>query len=147
MDNEALHDLLTELVKRWSDQPGQAAQFQLELKLGQAALNHDMLLTVFRITQEALTNIAKHAQATHVHVRIWREADSLHWSVSDNGQGLGQDLPVAMLRGNGLSGMQQRVWALGGELRATNAASFAGDVSCATANGHLGTCLTASIPC
>jgi two-component system sensor histidine kinase UhpB len=147
MDNEALHDLLTELVNRWSQQPGQTAQFHLDMNLGHAALKHDTLLTVFRITQEALTNIAKHAQATQVHVCIRREESTLHWCVCDNGQGLGPDLPAAMMRGNGLSGMQQRVWAQGGELTATPDASSINCPLCDHTKRWQGTLLRARLPC
>lgn len=81
-------------------------------------LPRDLALAVFRLTQEALTNSARHAQASEVTVdvavRVAGGASQLHWRVADNGRGLLQP-EVALRKGNGLGGMQERVWALGGE--------------------------------
>lgn len=74
---------------------------------------------VYRIFQEALTNIGKHAQATHVSVAIREEADRVSFSVEDDGKGF--DAKQAMRRdstekGMGLSTMEERAWMLGGSL-------------------------------
>ena len=97
-------------------------------------------LTLYRISQEALTNVARHARASHAVLRLDFGGVPLagaglhiHWSVSDDGvsvdlgTGLGVNaagavlpgslLPSSLLpRGNGIVGIQQRVWALGGDL-------------------------------
>ena len=83
-------------------------------------LPRGLALAVYRLTQEALTNCARHAQASAVEVavNVTRIGDTqqLHWRVADNGRGLAQP-ELALRKGNGLGGMQERVWALGGEWR------------------------------
>lgn len=72
-------------------------------------------LALYRLSQEALTNAARHAQARHVRLTLALEpGTALHWSVQDDGIGI-PNPAAAMQHGNGLGGMQERVWALGGE--------------------------------
>jgi two-component system, NarL family, sensor histidine kinase UhpB len=70
-------------------------------------------LVVFRLVQEALTNIARHSSATEVHIRIERSAprQGIEVSIIDNGVGADLSLPR---NGLGLVGMRERVAALGG---------------------------------
>ena len=42
---------------------------------------------IYRILQEALNNVRKHARARHVLVRLWRDSDAVHYSISDDGVG------------------------------------------------------------
>ena len=68
----------------------------------------------FRIFQEALTNVARHARATSVEVELRAEADSCRLEVRDNGCGItGVDLTNRKFLG--LLGMQERAALLGGE--------------------------------
>jgi signal transduction histidine kinase len=70
-------------------------------------------ISVFRIVQEALTNVAKHAQARHVVVALALADDGLQVSITDDGRGL----PAHRERqGYGLLGMAERATALGGAL-------------------------------
>ncbi|RZS54530.1 histidine kinase [Sphaerotilus mobilis] len=77
----------------------------------------DLALAVYRISQEALTNAARHAGAREVELSLTlglvSQPPTLEWSVQDDGIGL-PDAALARQRGNGLGGMQERVWALGG---------------------------------
>ncbi|HTY98478.1 MAG TPA: PAS domain S-box protein, partial [Rhodocyclaceae bacterium] len=68
---------------------------------------------VFRVMQEALTNVARHAAAVNVAVRIEEDDNSIHLSVRDDGRGF-----VESEGGNtfGLLGMRERIAALGGRL-------------------------------
>jgi two-component system sensor histidine kinase UhpB len=74
---------------------------------------------LFRIVQEALTNVARHAAASAVEIRAWQEKRQLVLEVEDDGIGIGEQ---AGSRGPswGLRGMQERARYLGGtlELRA-----------------------------
>jgi two-component system sensor histidine kinase UhpB len=83
-------------------------------------LPRPLALAVYRLTQEALTNCARHAGASTVNVAVSVTRDGasqqLHWRVADDGRGLGRP-ELALRKGNGLGGMQERVWALGGEWR------------------------------
>jgi len=71
---------------------------------------------LYRLTQEALTNATRHADATRVDVRVGARANGdIEWSVEDDGIGL-DSVENAPHRGNGLAGMRERVWAHGGEI-------------------------------
>jgi signal transduction histidine kinase len=71
---------------------------------------------VFRIAQEALTNVARHAQATAVRVALRREANLLYLEISDNGIGLPlmDSIPKSSF---GLTGMKARTRSLRGEMK------------------------------
>ena len=70
---------------------------------------------LYRIGQEALHNVVKHANASSATIRIAREGDEVRLSVADDGEGFD---PTAVPRGHlGLIGMRQRVDLVGGELR------------------------------
>ncbi|WP_018509500.1 PAS domain-containing sensor histidine kinase [Thiobacillus thioparus] len=77
-------------------------------------LGPDAEIAAFRIVQEALTNVAKHARATRVKLRLVREPDSLRITLTDNGRGL-QPAPENG-HGFGILGMIERAATLGGEL-------------------------------
>jgi two-component system sensor histidine kinase UhpB len=83
-------------------------------------LVEDHATAMFRIFQEALTNIAKHAGATRVMVRLQRLRHHICLKISDNGAGIGpndRNKPQSF----GLRGMQERAEALGGTLIVANA--------------------------
>ncbi|WP_443059517.1 sensor histidine kinase [Streptomyces sp. NBC_00443] len=84
-----------------------------------ADLPHEVQAAAFRVVQEALTNIRRHAaDAAHVEVRLRDDAGRLEVSVADDGRG-GTQLPAAAHGGGfGLVGLKERVTALGGELHA-----------------------------
>jgi signal transduction histidine kinase len=71
--------------------------------------------TAYRIFQEMLTNVARHAQATEVRVSLQSSGGRLHLVVEDNGRGLSPDIPT---RPNslGLLGMKERAAMVGGNL-------------------------------
>ncbi|MDX6742196.1 sensor histidine kinase [Actinocorallia sp. A-T 12471] len=70
-------------------------------------------LAAYRIVQESLTNVTRHAAARRVEIRIGRAADALTVEVADDGRGGPADPS-----GSGIRGMRERAHALGGELRA-----------------------------
>ena len=76
-------------------------------------------LAGYRIVQEAITNIVRHAHATTASISLDYGAERLSVTVEDNGNG-GARL-TNLVQGNGISGMQERARALGGELRVTAA--------------------------
>jgi signal transduction histidine kinase len=69
---------------------------------------------LYRVLQEALTNIAKHAQANHIWVELRREENTVHLTVQDNGKGLPTD--KSQTDGIGVTGMQERLALVGGNL-------------------------------
>ena len=75
-------------------------------------------IALFHICQEALANIAKHAQAKHVEVMVWTTPDRILMEVHDDGKGF--DLQkVQLTLGHGISNMQTRARNLGGDLEIT----------------------------
>ncbi len=67
--------------------------------------------TIYRIVQEALTNISKYAQASEVRIEIYRRPTELELRIIDNGQGF---IPTNNVTGFGLQGMRERVLSLQG---------------------------------
>lgn len=97
----------------------------------QVSLAEDGSIAVFRIVQEALTNIARHAHARHVFVTLDQVDDYCVLDIRDDGKGFD---PVAIRRKSfGLAGMKERALMLGGE------------ISVASSPGH-GTSITVRVP-
>ncbi len=74
-------------------------------------LDEQTNITLYRLVQECLTNVAKHADATQVGISMTREAHQLRFSFGDNGKGFD---PSQKRRGLGLVGLRERVEALAG---------------------------------
>jgi signal transduction histidine kinase len=105
-------------VKEFGKQAGIACSFHANQR--DLALNDDQSTALFRIAQEALTNIAKHAGATEVAVRLARTRHHVSLKISDNGSGIGQ-ADRAKPASFGLRGMAERARALGGTLTLSHA--------------------------
>ncbi len=123
---QALGDLgateaLKALVAAWSS-VGPALDVTLSLPPGLDGVDETTALTIYRIVQEGLTNVRRHASATRadVVVTLAQGEDGramVRVSVTDNGVGL----PEAPRQGLGLLGMGERVRALGGAIELTSA--------------------------
>jgi two-component system sensor histidine kinase UhpB len=97
------------------------------------ALPTTIALSMYRFAQEALTNIAKHADANQVIVQLTQENGNIRLSIADNGRGFKYDPESLGSNGIGLVSMQERIDLIGGVLEIT------------TAPG-LGTRLVATVP-
>ncbi|HEY6476207.1 MAG TPA: PAS domain S-box protein [Polyangia bacterium] len=86
----------------------------------EATLAPSVALALFRILQEALTNVARHAEAGHVVVELLREREATALVIADDGRGL-PAVEVAGRRSLGLMGMRERAAALGGAIEITGA--------------------------
>lgn len=91
---------------------GAGLQAELELEVNGAVIPSAVGAAAYRIVQEALTNVLRHAQATSAHVRVLEREDSLDIEITDDGQ---TDRSAAG-PGLGLQGMAERSAALGGRL-------------------------------
>jgi signal transduction histidine kinase len=90
-------------------------QFVDDLPEEELELNGAAAIALFRIAQEAMTNVITHAQATRVYIGIVVEEDTLQMTLRDDGRGLP---PQFAGRTHGLAGMRHRAEALGGTLKA-----------------------------
>ncbi len=88
---------------------------QLDLTGKELCLDEDLLTAVFRIFQETLTNVARHAEATLVRVELREEADELVLTVQDNGKGMTES-QITRSKSLGLIGMQERARSWGGRV-------------------------------
>ncbi|WP_290874875.1 ATP-binding protein [Aquabacterium sp.] len=118
LDSLGLEMALLELCDGWEQQTGIACRFMPTPC--QTPSPHDLddatAVTLYRLVQEALTNVARHAQAQQVWVNLTCRGDGcLHLQVKDDGQGLPEGTPPR--HGLGLIGMQERVAALHGTLQ------------------------------
>lgn len=76
-------------------------------------LTSEASIALFRIAQEALTNVLKHARATMVQLQVDIDANGLSMMIADNGRGMPSPEDATAL-GHGLAGMRHRLTALGG---------------------------------
>lgn len=77
--------------------------------------DQDFTTVIFRIFQETLTNIIRHAKATRVDVRLSEQNGAVVLTVSDNGRGISDD-EIANTKSIGLIGMRERAMLVGGEV-------------------------------
>jgi signal transduction histidine kinase len=114
LDHLGLVAALEQYVEAFSQQHGLAVQFET-VGLGNDRLPQAVATTLYRVVQEALTNVTRHAQATRVDVLLERSADKLVTIVEDDGVGFA---PTAALQSGrlGLFGMRERAEVLGGTL-------------------------------
>lgn len=117
LDDLGLGPALSAYVARWSDRTGTSADFQA-LGLEGVRMPPEVETTVYRIVQEALNNVAKHAEASQVSVIVERREDEVTAFVEDNGRGFDPDQPGpnAGRQSLGLLGMRERVGLVGGTL-------------------------------
>lgn len=105
---DAVRDLLTQ-----SQQNNPDIRFDLAVSGAIPVMNDELELSAYRIVQEAVTNIIRHAQATRAHVSIGEKEGQLHLSIADNGIG------AQTLRRDGhygVRGMQERAESHGGTI-------------------------------
>lgn len=88
----------------------------VELTEEDPGLGRDRAIHVYRVAQEALTNVARHAEASTVRISLAVADGELELAVADDGRGLDAD-SVDFDRSHGLVGMEERAYLLGGRLR------------------------------
>jgi signal transduction histidine kinase len=94
---------------------------QLSLPDVDLVLDQERATALFRILQETLTNVARHANATQVTVRLAEEDGGLLLEVRDNGKGIGEEQLSNGTKSLGILGMRERVLLLGGALTISGA--------------------------
>jgi signal transduction histidine kinase len=124
LDELGLVAALENCVNEWRSRLPSA---QIEMACGPEldSLVESQALVLFRLVQEALTNVARHSSATRVRIQIGRAASApgIDISIVDNGLGADLSLPRS---GLGLIGMRERVAALGGSIAVSTTSGAAG---------------------
>jgi signal transduction histidine kinase len=114
LDDGGLPAALEWLTKDFHRRSGVACQ--LDVGIERTELPREMATALFRIVQESLTNVMRHAAARRVQVELWDEGDDLHLRVQDDGRGVCDDERQGE-RSFGLLGMRERALLLGGEFQ------------------------------
>jgi signal transduction histidine kinase len=112
LDDFGLVAALERLVETFSAQTG--IDVQLQSQLGDHRVNGEAETALYRLIQEALTNIVKHAQARTVSIVLVRRGDLVSAVIEDDGQGFAPG--SARADGLGLVGMRERAALVGGRL-------------------------------
>ena len=99
---------------------GSGLTVDVEAQIGDARLPEPVETTLYRIVQEAVTNVAKHAEARHLSITLTRKNGSVVAIIEDDGKGF--DPQAAESDGLGLLGMRERLSLVGGTLRVEAAA-------------------------
>jgi signal transduction histidine kinase len=118
LDDLGLQAALHNYAERWSERSGVAVDFHGG-GLARQRLPPEVETTVYRIVQEALTNVLKHAAARHVSVIAERRREHVLVIVEDDGRGFDAEAAArapAAGHGLGLLGMRERVALVGGAL-------------------------------
>jgi signal transduction histidine kinase len=97
----------------------------LDLRIDSLPRDRDRDITVFRILQEALTNVARHARAREVAISAWTSADAFMLEIKDDGIGIVES-KMTSPQSLGIVGMRERVEGLGGNIRISS------DAGCGT---------------
>lgn len=90
------------------------AAIEIEAQIDEVTLGPEANLSLYRLVQEALTNVSKYAAATRVVVQVAHEADGVRVKVEDNGKGF--DTRLLRPETHGLTGMRFRIESHGGQL-------------------------------
>lgn len=116
MDAEGVAGALRELLASWQQRTVDI-DFRLEMPARLPALTETQALVLYRVVQEALTNVVRHSAARHCTVQLRPEGGVLHLQIDDDGKGL----PAGDFRRGGLLGMQERLEMVNGSLTLASA--------------------------
>jgi len=115
VDELGLTRSLEKLIKSWNQRSGGETRFKLQIDDGVDSLPEPLPVNLYRIVQESLTNIAKHADASEANIKLkYVHQNQLTLQVEDNGKAKRDSFNQHM--GVGLLGISERVNALGGKI-------------------------------
>lgn len=113
LDDFGLVAALEWQAQEFENKTGIRCRFRSSLQ--RPALDPDRSVAVFRIFQEALTNVARHSGATKVESALRKEKKGLRLTIRDNGRGIAEE-EISRTKSLGLVGMRERALLFGGEL-------------------------------
>jgi signal transduction histidine kinase len=121
LDDLGLLPALRSYLRQFAERTGLLVHFEQGAR--DALLNEDQRTALFRVAQESLTNVAKHAQATEVQIALRKVKNGVQLRIKDNGKGFSMQrrrLPVQEKR-LGLLGMQERMGLVNGRFMVQSA--------------------------
>jgi signal transduction histidine kinase len=126
LDDLGLVTALRWYIERYAERTGVVADFHVDLPSSDHRFSRDIETACFRIVQEALTNVGRHAQTKEVSIQVTGDKSDLFLRVKDDG--IGFDLNLLRTRPPrattlGLLGMQERARAAGGTIEIDSAVS------------------------
>jgi signal transduction histidine kinase len=148
LHSSVLDDLGIEAaIRRFCNEFAKTHSIPVELEMESARLSEfsrDEQIQLYRIVQEALTNVARHAQAHGVQIRLQSCENNLEVTIRDDGRGFSGETPNPS-RHLGIEGMRQRASSLGGNLQIVSRAGGGTQVRLQIPNRSLtrGTSITA----
>jgi signal transduction histidine kinase len=119
LDTLGLGAALRALAEEWSAQHDVAFRLELPTDAALRSLPDEVAVNLYRVVQEALANVARHAEARQVTLHLAREGSRLSLTVQDDGRGFAVPAGLPSLTGEGhfgLVGMEERVDLIGGTL-------------------------------
>jgi signal transduction histidine kinase len=117
LDDFGLEAALDRLIGNFGEQTGLTVDFAAGL--GEEQLPGEIATALYRIVQEGLTNIVKHAHARRVSILVTRQNERVALVIEDDGRGFDPERPA---EGFGIQGMRERVELIGGTLRVESGA-------------------------
>ena len=116
LDADGLRSTIRQYIDGYANRSGLSVKLRSSPKVDKLPL--DMQRSLFRIVQEALANVHRHASASHVSVDLRRIAGRLHVIVTDNGRGAeGKQEEPSFRPGVGIYGIRARARQFGGDLK------------------------------
>jgi PAS domain S-box-containing protein len=117
LDDLGLRSAIQYGVDQWQRRH-RAVRCQFEAEGDLDGLGEQVNITLYRLVQECLTNVAKHAQATRVAISVKRDGNQVRFELEDDGRGFD---PARRKQGLGLIGLRERVESLGGRFEMRSA--------------------------
>ena len=120
LDDLGLIPALRTFMKAFTEETGIRVSFSAFAEVEQ--VNGDKRTVLYRVAQEALTNIARHAQATKAEVKIQKVDGCICMKIRDDGEGFEKERVLSARRGQrlGLLGMRERLDMVGGKFTVTS---------------------------
>lgn len=113
LDDIGLEAALNTLIKDYRSH-SEGVEFDILFDTRDGKLKSEVATTLYRVTQESLTNIEKHSDATHITVILQQMGNMLQLMIRDNGKGF-DNLESSKQKGIGLRNMRERVEFIGGD--------------------------------
>jgi PAS domain S-box-containing protein len=118
LDHLGIWSGLEWLANQWQERTGLPCEIAIDPALAECIMDDDWASALFRIVQESLTNVARHANATRADISARIDGNKICLTIQDDGKGI-EAKHLLDLESPGLLGMHERARRIGGTLRIT----------------------------